>query len=67
MLEQVCICMSSAYVRRLDHAYVDPYLKNLINTKTELKLNKIEKYKSSKPNMLKNMKKKPKTNLDKHI
>ena len=34
-LEQVCVRMSSACMRRLDHAYVDPYPKTLINTKIE--------------------------------
>jgi len=34
-LEQVCICMSSACVRRLVHACTDPYLETLINTETE--------------------------------
>ena len=38
--EQVCVRMSLAYVRRLDHAYADPYLKNLIYTETEQKPNK---------------------------
>ena len=37
MLEQVCLRMSSACVRRLDHAYVDPYLENLIYTKKKQK------------------------------
>ena len=46
-LEQVCARISLACVRKLDHAYVDPYLENLINTKTEQKPNKIEKRKSS--------------------
>ena len=35
MLEQVYIRMSLACVRRLDHAYIDPYPETLINTKTE--------------------------------
>ena len=35
MPEQVCVRMSLACVRRLDHAYTDPYLETLINTKTE--------------------------------
>ena len=34
-LEQVHVRMSSAYIRRLDHAYVDPYPETLINTITE--------------------------------
>ena len=38
-LEQVCLRMSSACVRRLDHAYVDPYLENLILTEIEQKQN----------------------------
>ena len=33
-LKQVCVCMSSACVHRIDHAYADPYLETLINTKT---------------------------------
>ena len=37
MLEQVCIHMSSACMRRLDHAYIDPYLETLINTETKQK------------------------------
>ena len=37
MLEQVWVCMSLAYVRRLNHAYADPYLETLINTKIEQK------------------------------
>jgi len=28
MLEQIYVRMSSVYVHRLDHAYVDPYLEN---------------------------------------
>ena len=28
-LEQVCVCMNLACVRRLDHAYIDPYPENL--------------------------------------
>ena len=36
-LEQVCVRMSSACVRRLDHVYIDPYLETLINTKTKQK------------------------------
>ena len=36
MLEQVCVRMNSAYMHRLDHAYVDHYLEN---PKTQ-KLNK---------------------------
>ena len=47
MLEQVCIRMNSACVRRLDHAYANPYPENLINTEIEQKPNKIEKRKSS--------------------
>ena len=39
-LEQVCVRMRSAYVRRLDHVYVDPYPQNLIYTETEQKPNK---------------------------
>ena len=34
-LEQVYVCMSSAYLRRLDHAYTDPYPETLIHTKIE--------------------------------
>ena len=34
-LEQACVCMSSAYVCRLDHVYADPYLEALINTETK--------------------------------
>ena len=41
-LEQVCVRMSLACVRRLDHAYADPYPKTLINTKTKQKPNKIK-------------------------
>ena len=52
-LEQVCVRMSLAYVCRLDHAYADPYPKNLINTETEQKLNKKEKRKSSNLTCLK--------------
>ena len=37
MLEQVCVRMSSACVCRLDHAYIDPYLETVINTKTKQK------------------------------
>ena len=40
MLEQVCVRMSSTYVRRLDLAYVDPYPKTLINTEIVKELNK---------------------------
>ena len=36
-LQQVCVCMSSAYVRRLDHAYIDPYLETLINIEIKQK------------------------------
>ena len=36
-LKQVYVLMSSAYVRRLDHAYVDPYPETLINTEIEWK------------------------------
>ena len=39
-LEQVCIRMSLAYVRKLYHAYADLYLENLIYTKIEKKPNK---------------------------
>ena len=39
-LEQVCLRMSSACVRRLDHAYVDPYPENLLYTETKQKPNK---------------------------
>ena len=46
-LEQVCVRMSLACMRRLDHVYADPYLENLINTKIEQKPNKIENCKSS--------------------
>ena len=46
-LEQVCIRMSSACMHKLDHAYADPYLETLINTKTQQKPNKIQKHKSS--------------------
>ena len=52
-LEQVFVLMSSTCVSRLDLAYANPYPENLINTKTELKLNKIEKYKSSNLTCLK--------------
>ena len=38
MVEQVCVRMNSACMRRLDHAYIDPYPKTLINTKAEQKL-----------------------------
>ena len=34
-LEQVCVRMSSTYVCKLDHAYIDPYPETLINTETE--------------------------------
>ena len=37
ILEQVCVCMSSAYVCGLDHAYADPYSETLINTEIEQK------------------------------
>ena len=55
MLEQVsermssayALCISSACVCKLDHSYADTYPKNLINTKTKQKPNKIEKRKSS--------------------
>ena len=40
MLEQVCVRMSSTYMRRLDLAYVDPYPKTLINTEIVKELNK---------------------------
>ena len=36
-LKQVCICMSLACTRRLDHANADPYPKTLINRETEQK------------------------------
>ena len=36
-LEQLCVRMSSACVRRLDHAYTDPYPETLINTEIEQK------------------------------
>ena len=36
-LEQVCLHMNLAWVHKLDHAYADPYLKTLINTKIERK------------------------------
>ena len=36
-IEQVCVCMSLACVRRLDHDYTNPYLEILINTETEKK------------------------------
>ena len=41
-LEQVCVCMSSACVCRLDYAYTNPYPENLINTKIEQKPDKIK-------------------------
>ena len=34
-LKQVCIRMSSACMRRLDHAYTDLYPETLIHTETE--------------------------------
>ena len=37
MLEQVCVRMSSAYVRKLDHAYANTYPETLINTEIEQK------------------------------
>ena len=37
MLEQVWVCMSLAYVCRLDHAYVYTYPETLINTEIEQK------------------------------
>ena len=37
-LEQVCVCMSSSCVHRLDHVYVDPYPETLINTETKQQL-----------------------------
>ena len=40
MHDRISLRMSSACVRRLDHAYVDPYLENLIYTKIEQKQNK---------------------------
>ena len=39
-LEQVCVRMSLAYMRKLDHAYTDPYPENLIYTKTKQRPNK---------------------------
>ena len=39
-LEQVCVRMSLAYVRKLDHVYANPYPQNLIYTETEQKPNK---------------------------
>ena len=36
-LEQVYVRMSSACVRKLDHAYTDPYPETLINTEIERK------------------------------
>ena len=36
-LEQVCVCISSACVRKLDHAYTYPYLETLINIEIEQK------------------------------
>ena len=36
-LKQVCVCMSSACVYRLDHAYADPYAETLITTEIEQK------------------------------
>ena len=36
-LEQICVRMSLACMRRLDHAYTDPYLETLINTEIEQK------------------------------
>ena len=36
-LEQVYVRMSSACVRKLDHAYTDPYLETLINIEIEQK------------------------------
>ena len=38
-LEQVCVCMNSACVYRLDHAYTDPYLENLETQKQSRTLN----------------------------
>ena len=38
MLEQVCVHMSLACLRMLDHAYADPYPETIINTETEQKL-----------------------------
>ena len=37
MLEQVCVRMSLACVRKLDHAYVYTYPETLINTEIEQK------------------------------
>ena len=52
-LEQVCVRMSSACVHRLDHAYVDPYLENLIYTEIEQKPNKTQNGKSNNLTCLK--------------
>ena len=30
-LEQVCVHMSSTYVRKLDHVYADPYAETIFN------------------------------------
>ena len=46
-LEQVCVRMSLACMCKLDHAYADPYLENLINTEIEQKTNKIKKKKKT--------------------
>ena len=62
-LEQVCVCMSSACVRRLDHAYADPYLETLINTEIKKKPKNL---KSSYLSCLKT-ERKPKTNLNKKM
>ena len=38
-LEQVYVHMNSAYMRKLDHAYADPYLENLETQKQSRTLN----------------------------
>ena len=56
MLEQVCVCISSACVHRLDHVYADPYLKKpKQRNRAEAKQDRKCKY-----NMLKRKKKKKK-------
>ena len=63
MLEQVCIRMSSACVRKLDHAYANPYLETLLNTETEQKPKIV---KSSNLSCLKT-ERKPKTKPNKQM
>ena len=63
MLEQVHVRISSAYVCKLDHVYIDPYLETLINTEIKKKPKNL---KSSYLSCLKT-ERKPKTNLNKQM